>query len=176
MRRLYVFLCLMILAICTACSSSPPPPASLVLTAMQEAMIESGQPIPDGVVRLTASSAESPDHLTEVFFSALYGEAARSLLNGDESTPPVGDAAMFLSLAAYPCELAVFRTSDVRTAKTVERLCRERLDLLVQGYRESPWAEIPTRGIVRTKGCFVILVVAEDPLPIVRAALGVIGT
>ena len=178
---LYAFLC------AVSCSPTPPPAASEVLLAMETALTDSGQPLPDGTLRLTASPPDSPHHLTETLFSALYGEAARGLLTGETGqTPPIGDAALYLSLslssAAGTRELAVFRCSDLRTASTVAGLCQGRLDLLcraAEGLAEAAATvntvntvntENAVKGAVVTEGCYVILAVAEDPAPAIKAA------
>ena len=176
-RGLTLFAILMaVLTVLSSCSPPPPPAASQVLLSMETALTESGQPLPDGVIRLTAASPDSPDCLTEALFSALYGEAARGLLaSEDGQTPPVGDAALFLSLAPYPRARAVFRCSDLRTAATVAGLCQGRVDTLRRGFGGGGGTEIPWQGSVSVEGCYVILVVAEDPRPAVSAAKRAIG-
>ncbi len=156
----------------SACGTSDPPPAaSEVLTAMLTAMEDTAQTLPDGITRLTAAPADSPHRLTETFLSALYGEAARGLLgDGTASTPPVQDAALYLSVAPYPFELGVFRCADGDTARTVAALCRGRLDTLSRGFAGSEWREIASGGRVATEGNWVFLVLCEDPAPILEAA------
>ena len=109
---LYVLLAALLLG--ASCGRPlPPPPAAAVLSVMLSAMGETAQTLPDGILRLTAASPDSPDRLTEVFLSALYGEAVRGMLGEDTAqSPPVTDAALFLSLSPYPCELGVFRCAD----------------------------------------------------------------
>ena len=174
MRRLLVwFAVLMTLGVTvSSCSPSPPPSASEVLLAMQSALAESGQPLPDGVIRLTAAPTNSPSCLTETLFSALYGEAARGLLTAEgEQLPPIGDGATYLSYASYPRELAVFRCSDLSCAATVGRLCQSRVDILCRRVSE---AEISVKGRVWVEGCYVILAVCEDPTPAIDAAKSLI--
>ena len=158
----------LILALCLLFSScgavSPPPAAADILTAMQAALTETAQPLPDGLIYTRTRSPEDPFHFSEARFSALYGEAARGLLAGDEGHPPaVGDAAVFLSAAPYPCEMAVFRCSDVRSAATVAGLCRGRVDTVIRGYAESEWEAVAAGGCVAVEGCYVFLVIAEAP-------------
>ena len=179
MRRLRLALLLLILTLLfPACRRDvPPPTASEVLTAMLAAMEETAQTIPAGVLRLTAAPADSPDYLTDTFFSALYGEAARGLLTaeGEDGYRAVNDATLFLSMSAYPCELAVFRCSDVRGAATVAGLCRSRLDTLARGFKGSEWEDVAAGGQIIVEGCFVVMVVAEDPRGVLEAARGVLG-
>ena len=155
-----------------ACGKSDPPPAaSEVLTAMLTAMEDTAQPLPDGITRLTAAPTESPHRLTETFLSALYGEAARGLLDGDSTdSPPVQDAALYLSVSPYPFELGVIRCADGDTARTVAALCRGRLDTLARGFTASEWEEMASSGRVAAEGNWVFLVLCEDPSPILEAA------
>ncbi len=150
---------------------TPPPPAAEVLSVMLSTMENTVQPLPDGVLRLTAAPADSPDRLTETFFSALFGEAARGLL-GEDSTPspPITDAALFLSLSPYPCELAVFRLANESAAGTVAGLCRGRLDTLSRGYAGSEWEGVAAGGQVILEGNYVFLVICEDPRSVAEAA------
>ena len=161
----------------TACGTSDPPPAaSEVLTAMLAAMEDTAQPLPDGMIRLTAAPAESPHALTETFFSALYGEAARGLLGeGSDAAPPVQDFALFLAVSLYPCELGVFRCADETTAGEVAALCRGRLDTLAKGFAGSEYAVIASGGRVAVSGNWVILALCEDPTPVLEAARRFVG-
>ncbi len=182
MRRTLSCLALFLtLALLTACmgGKSPPPPAREVLTAMKTAMTESAQTLPDGLTYTRAADPSAPDYLTDTLFSALYGEAARGLFVPEdmvdgESSPPISDAAIFLSVAPYPCELAVFRCSDLRAAATVAGLCRTRLDTVARGYRETEWAAVAPNGRVTVEGCYVFLVIAEDPASVLNGARGVL--
>lgn len=171
MRRLRFSVLILILSLlvpsCTG-KTTPPPSAMEVLTAMQEAMTDTAQPLPDGLLYTRGMNKDEPSYLTDTLFSALYGEAAGGLLqpdaDGEESSvPPIGDVALFLSVAPYPCELAVFRCSDLRSAATVAGLCRGRLDMVVQGYRGSKWEAVAQGGMVTVDGCYVLLAITEDP-------------
>ena len=178
MRRLCCLALILTLALLLpACGTSDPPPAaSEVLTALLSAMESTNQPLPDGVIRLTAAPAESPHALTETFFSALYGEAARGLLGeGSDAAPPVQDVALFLAVSLYPCELGVFRCADETTAGEVAALCRGRLDTLAKGFAGSEYAVIASGGRVAVAGNWVILALCEDPAPVLEAARRFVG-
>ena len=177
MRPVLRLLTCLVLLLCllTSCGrgGTPPPAASAVLDAMTAAMTASAQPVPDGLTYIRSADPTAPDHLTDTLFSALFGEAARGLLTSDPDeggAPPIGDAALFLSLAPYPCELAVFRCSDLRTAATVASLCRSRLDTVAAGYRGTEWADMAAGGRVAVEGCYVLLAVAEDPEAVLAGA------
>ena len=179
MRRLILcFACwLLSLSGLVSCAGKETPPLSAadVLLVMQAAMADTAQPLPDGLTYTRTADPSSPSYLTDTLFSALYGEAARGLFAPDaaadsEPVPPIGDAALFLSVAPYPCELAVFRCSDLRSAATVAGLCRARLDIVARGYAEAEWGAIARNGAVTVEGCYVLLVVAEDPQPVLASA------
>jgi len=155
--------------------STPPPAASEVLTAMLEAAETISQSIPDGIIRLTAAPSDSPNHLAETFFAALYGEAARGML-GDGATegppygPPIQDGAIYLSVSPYPWELGVFRCADGDTAREVAGLCRGRLDTLRQGFAGGDYEEAASGGRVAVEGNWVLLVLCDDPAPLLEVA------
>ena len=175
MRRLAGLTLILALFFCSSCrtSKSPPPTAEAVLTAMQSVMTRTAQPLPDGLIYSRQAATDAPQYLTETFFTALYGRAAEGLLaaeNASDGIPSVGDAALFLSVAIYPCELAVFRCSDTDAVPTVVSLCRGRLDTVARGFAGTEW-ESAAQGVVVTEGCFVLLVVSEDPLTVAEGAL-----
>ena len=188
MRRLLICLILLSLVMPTlpACGgrTAPPPAAAAVLEAMQAAMRDSAQTLPDGLIYTRAAEAGDPAHLSDTLFSALFGEAARGLLGGDakgdaegtegaeaaEGAPPIGDAAIFLSVAPYPCELAVLRCSDTRSILSVAGLCRGRLDTVARAYAGGEWADVAARGVVAVEGSFVLLVISEDPEAVLAGA------
>lgn len=158
----------------TACGeTTPPPAASEILSSMLTVMTETAQPLPDGMIRLTAAPDDSPNGLTATLFSALYGEAARGLLRNETTTsPPVQDAALFLSVAPYPCELGVFRCTDESTAQEVAALCRGRLDTLSRGFSGSEYESIASGGRVVVAGNWVFLALCEDPGIVLEVARG----
>ena len=175
MRRLFLLALLLIWTLqLPACGrNTPPPAASEVLTALLSAMESTNQPLPDGVIRLTSSPEDSPNRLTATFFSALYGEAARGLMEaGTDAVPPVQDAALYLSVSPYPCELGVFRCADGDTAREVEALCLGRLDTLARGFAGSGYEDAASGGRVAVVGNWVFLAVCEDPTTILDAAEG----
>ena len=174
MRRLFLLALLLIWTLqLPACGTGDPPPAaSEALTVMLAAMESTNQPLPDGVIRLTAAPAESPNALTETLFASLYGEAARGLWGEDTSPRPVQDAAIYLSVSPYPCELGVFRCADGDTAREVEALCRGRLDTVARGFAGSAYAAVASGGQVAVVGNWVFLAVCENPTTILDAAEG----
>ena len=175
MRSVFAPLLALVTAVALLLSScgraSPPPAASEVLTAMITAAETTAQTIPDGIIRLTAAPSDSPSHLSETFFSALYGEAARGLLGNSESTsPPIRDGVICLSAFPYPWELGVFRCADGDTAREVAALCRGRLDTLRRGFAGGEYEAAASGGRVAVEGNWVLMALCEDPAPLLEAA------
>lgn len=176
MRRMVsVFLLFFLMISASAgCASpeKPPPAARSLLAAMQAAMESAAQPLPSGLLYSRTEASDAPTYLTETLFTALYGRAAEGLLEADkadDSPAPVGDAAMFLSVAPYPCELAVFRCSDMDAIPTLVSLCRGRLDTVARGFAGTDW-ESAANGSVTAEGCFVFFAIAEDPEAVMEGA------
>ena len=156
--------------------ATPPPSASEVLSAMLETAETTTRSLPDGVLRLTSAPSDSPSFLTETFFSALYGEAARGLLSeGEGQAPSVQDAALYLSVSPYPCELGVFRCADGRGAAEMADLCLGRLDILSRGFAGGEYEEAAKGGRVAVVGNWVLLVLCEDPAPLLETARRLVG-
>ena len=156
--------------------ATPPPSASEVLSAMLRTVTDTAQPLPDGVIRLSAAPADSPNRLNETFFSALYGEAARGLLAGEgTSGPAVQDAAIFLSVAPYPCELGAFRCTAGNTARELAALCRGRLDTLSRGFSGGEYGSVASGGRVAVAGNWVFLALCEDPGAVLEVARRLTG-
>lgn len=147
-----------------------PTPAVTVLVTM---LGEAGQRWPSGMTYSLTAPAEEDEHLTPTLLSALYGAAARRWLEGDE--PPVCDAALFLSEVQHPAELAVFRCATAEAAGAVAAVGRARLDTLTRHWNGGEYAAWLTSANVTVKDTYVLLVVSDDPAPLVRAALSAIA-
>ena len=174
-RRPYCLLPLLLCLLLTACRASlPPPGAAELLSIMQTAMTDTAQLLPEGLIYTRAAPEGTPGHLSDTLLSALYGEAARGILDTAEGGG-VEDVALFLSVSSYPCELAVFRCTDTRTAADVAALCRGRLDLVERGFAGSPWQAVAAGGRVSVEGCFVFLVIAEDAARVTERAAEAVG-
>ena len=170
------FVITVMLSLSSCGRATPPPPASEVLTIMLETAETTAQSLPDGVIRLTDAPPDSPSLLTETFFSALYGEMARGLVsNGEGQAPLVQDAALYLSVAPYPCELGVFRCVDGSGAEELASLCRGRLDTLSRGFAGGEYEAVAAKGRVAVVGNWVLLVLCEDPAPLLETARRLVG-
>lgn len=170
-RRLALLFVIAGCLLVTSCSRRPPATAEAVLDPMCEAMGEGA----NGVVRMRSVSPDSPMYLTDALLSALYGSAARGWLDAEGGdTPLINDAALFLSAAKIPYELAVFRCSDTRGTAMAAALCRARLDVIRRAWQGSEWASELENSVVAVEGEFVLLVVAADSDAVLEAARGAI--
>ncbi len=189
--RIYVAVALLLslmLGLASCGGRALPPAAMEILMAMQAAMPDSAQTLPEGLIYTLhpaegeGITEEKPEYLSATLLAALYGEAARGLIpvetdktNETEETdeqmtvPPINDVAIFLSLAPHPCEMAVFRCSDARGAATAAKLCRARADLVRRSWAGTEWADTAGRATVAVEGNYVLFVVADDPDRILRA-------
>ncbi|MCQ2430283.1 MAG: hypothetical protein MJ192_08135 [Clostridia bacterium] len=163
------------------CASSPPPAAGTVLSAMQDA---AGQ-LPAGQVYDLRNDPSARGYLSDTLFSALYGPAARGLLGsggadaGDgrqpmTATAAITDAAVFLPEVPHPGELAVMICPDADSALSAAALCRLRLDLLKNAWKDSEYAVWTERAAVTVEDCCVLMAVTTDPDTVFEAARQVI--
>ena len=160
------------------CASSPPPAARTVLSAMQDA---AGQ-LPAGQVYDLRNDPSARGYLSDTLFSALYGPAARGLLDsaetdagdGRQPTSAITDAAVFLPEVPHPGELAVMICPDADSALSAAVLCRQRLDVLKSAWKDSEYAVWTERAAVTVEGCCVLMAVTTDPDAVFDAARQVI--
>lgn len=151
-----------------------PTPAVTVLQAM---MAATGDDWPQGdTYALTTTPVSEPvtvpdeeiKTLTDTLISALYGEASRGWLTGED--PPVCDAAVFLPTVQHPAELAVFRCATAEDAGTVAMTCRARLDDLTRHWETGAYAAWVGGATVTVRERYVLLILTDDPSPLLHAA------
>jgi len=166
-RRMALLFIVVFCLLAASCSPRPPASAEAVLDSMCAVMGEGA----NGLVRVRGVPSDSPLYLTDALLSALYGSAARGWLEAEDGdTPLINDAALFLSVAQIPFELAVFRCSDARGAATAAAICRARLDTIRRAWQGSQWTGELENAVVVVEGEFVLLVVAPDPDVVLEAA------
>ncbi len=119
------------------------------------------------------SAAPEAGGLTEALLSALYGTPAGQWYQSG-SFSVIDDGAIFLSETMHPFELAVFRCVDEGDVSggmaSVLGVCAARLDLIRKAWQGSEYETCANQGIVTFYRAYVILVVAEDPEPLIKAA------
>ncbi len=152
---------------------TPPAAAAAILQGMCETRADAD---PHSVATyLRSSSPDGGNYLSDTLFSALYGEAARGLLSGTADTPAaINDAAICLSVAPTPVELAVFRCSDERGLATAVGLCQSRLDTVRAAWVGTEWETLTESGCVAVEGSCVLLVILPNPDRAVDAARRII--
>lgn len=169
-----LFVPVLLLTLLPACrSSSPPPDAQTILTSMQ-----SIGTWPTGRVYSRSAAPDSADYLSDDLFSALFGPAVRGWLSEDEdgTPPPLSDAALFLSAAPHPAEIAVLRCTDMSAALSAVAICRDRLDLLRRTWADTAYAAWADAGVVTITGNYVLLAVTPEAEEVLRAGVHAVGS
>ncbi len=180
-RRKYIrwmtFLVLISLlsALHTGCyrNNSLPAEAADVL----DAMITATENIPSGYGRYYKASLDAKQALSPTLLSALYGESARQWIGTSDDTL-LDDAAIYLTEQQHPFELAVLRCKnqgDISGGEgSVLGICQSRLAAVRRAWQGSDYEKTSIQGTVIHYGQFVILVIAEDPQPLIQAAKRII--
>lgn len=164
-----LFVPVLLLTLLPSCrSSSPPPDPQTILEAMR-----SSGTWPTGRVYSRSAAPDSADYLSDDLFSALFGPAVRGWLSEDEdgTPPPLSDAALFLSAAPHPAEIAVLRCTDMSAALSAVAICRDRLDLLRHTWADTTYASWTDAGVVTIVGNYVLLAVTPDAEDVMQAGI-----
>lgn len=156
-----------------ACSMKKRPPATAleVLTAMLNATTPS-----EGRIRTLTAETETQRLPTELL-TALYGSTAEKWFEAGEGSL-IDDGAVYLSEVMHPFEMAVFRCIDQGDVSggmaSILGVCASRLEIIKAAWQGSDYDTFVQNATVTYCGSYVILVVAEDPEPIIKAAKKVI--
>lgn len=149
--------------------SAPPVDAACVL----DAMISAANDLPSGYGRYFKADPSTKQSLSPTLLSALYGASARQWL-GDSKETVLDDAAIYLTQQQHPFELAVLRCrnqGDIAGGEgSVLGICQSRLAAVYLSWQGSEYEEVALQGTVVHYGSFVIMVIAQDPEPILKAA------
>lgn len=169
MNIICTLLTVSLILITCACHMKKEPPVSA--REVLVAMLSVAQP-PDGQLRTITSSRET-ERLSTELLSALYGSSAGKWYQGGEYSI-IDDGAVYLSEVMYPFELAVFRCineGDVSGGlASVLGVCSGRIELIKAAWQGSAHEAFVQNATVTYCGAYVILVVAEDPEPMIQAA------
>lgn len=144
--------------------------------AVLKAMLSAAGEYPHGRLRNTSSASDTPEYLTTELLSSLYGEATRQWCHetSDGGKDIVDDAAIYLSEAPHPFEMAVFRCTDEGDLSggmgSVLGICSSRLDLIRNAWKGTDYATLTEGAVVAFYGQFVLLIVAEETEDILQAA------
>ncbi len=162
---------LILLTCACAKRNQPPVSAETVLQAMLD-----GTTPPDGRF-LSLTSADKSKRLSADLLTALYGTpASKWYQSGAYSV--VNDGAIYLSEVMHPFELAVFRCineGDVSGGMaSVLGVCSTRLETIRAAWQGSDYEVYVQNAVVTYCDGYVLLVVAEDPDAVVKAAEKVI--
>lgn len=161
------FLCLIIclcLCLCAASCAKKNNTAEEILGGIMSEINN----LPEGRIYLSNAEEGSEKFLSEDIAKSLYGEAAT------QSLSLTRDFAIYLSAFALPCEIAVFLCYSASDALTVERMCRERADILLVALRESDLCDLRLAATVVRKGRTVVFAMTDNAPQAERAIKGFI--
>lgn len=174
--RLRAVLLLMAAAfLLVSCGTENPPAQARDVAAAMLAAIPSP---PAGRILSRDADPAGKEYLSGTLLSALFGPACRDWLgdepesdtDGGHSEPLIGDAAVFLPTGLHPGELAVFRCTRADGAVSAAAVCENRLAALRSAWKDSTYGDLLARACVRVEGCWVLLIVADDPDAVLAAA------
>ena len=158
----------LILSMC-ACGVNEPPPLSAEVILSE--MLAATTPVEGDIRTLTAENEKQ--QISKELLSALYGSIAVKWIDTQGSTV-VDDAAFYLSKVMHPYEVAVFRcVSEGDTTgglTSVMGVCASRLDMIRNVWKGSEYEIVTQNAVVTCCGAYVLLIVAEDPEPLTKAA------
>jgi len=156
-----------------ACTKKQAPPISAE-TVLQVMLAADDHP--SGRL-LSLAAPDEGKQLTEPLLVALYGAAASKWYHSDEFRV-IDSGGVYLSEVLHPFEIAVFRCVDQRDTTggltSVMGICSARLDMIKQSWQGSAYGTMVENALVTCCGNYVILIVAEDPEPMLRAARSII--
>ena len=160
----------------TGCHTENKPPVDTLFVL--QTMISAVEKIPTGQCRSSSSDEGTKEFLSPDLLAGLYGEASRKWIH-DTDDAILDSAAVYLSEQRHPFELAVFRCKnegDISGGQgSVMGICQSRLASVARAWQGSEYESVVTHAIVIHEKQFVILIVAEDPAPIITAAKKAIG-
>lgn len=100
---------------------------------------------------------------------ALYGEESEEIFE------TVEEYAMYLSSAAKPAQIAVFRCYSATDAHRVTLMCMERIELLRVALRGTEWEAFVGGAVVTCRGRDVLLCVTDSPRSMEQQANRLLG-
>ncbi len=173
MNIICVLLTASLILLTCACSIKKRPPATA--TEVLSAMLATVEP-PQGQVRALTAEKET-DKLSLDLLAALYGSTAgKWYQSGNHSL--VDDGAVYLSEVMHPFELAVFRCIDETDVSggmaSVLGVCSARLEVIRNTWQGSAYDSYVQNAVVTYCNGYVLLVVADDPETVVKAAVQLI--
>ena len=143
-KFLCAILCLCV-CLCASSCADKSNTAEDILGGIMNEMSEISD-LPKGKIYRAGAEEGSEDYLSADTATALYGENAAHHLT------LVSDFAIYLSAFAAPCEIAVFICYSASDALTIERMCRERADVLSVAMRESDLCDLKLNATIVRKG------------------------
>ena len=111
--------------------------------------------LPKGKIYHSGAVEGSEEFLSADIAESLYGKTAKSKLS------LVKDFAIYVSSFASPCEIGVFICYSSSDALKIERMCRERADVLLVALRESDLCSLDLNAALVRKGRKVVFAMTD---------------
>ena len=148
-----VCLCICVaMLLCVACGREPMATADILRELEAEA-----ESLPAGE-RYTSTAEEGSDgYCSADLRRSLYGEDAEEIFE------TVEEYAIYLSSAAKPYEIAVFRCYSATDAHRVALMCMERAELLRVALHGTDWETFADGATVLCRGHYVVLSLTDEP-------------
>ena len=124
--------------------------------------------LPRGKIYYTGAEEGSDSYLSADMIDSLYGE------DGAHALGYIKNVAVYLSSFAEPCEISVFVCYSSSDALKIERMCRERADVLLAAMRESDICDPQLQSAVVRKGRRVVLAMTYNAPRATRVINGII--
>ena len=152
----FVILLLLVVSLCS-CSLRDRGTDEILSELMSE--IEG---LPSGAIYVSGAEEGSDGYLSPFMAEALYGEDA------SECFALVEDYSIYLSAYATPYEIAVFRCYSSTDAARVERLCRDRADIVSVALRSTEFYGLCQNIRIVKRGHTVVFAMTDEPENVLR--------
>ncbi len=158
--KLFSFICALLICIpLVSCSA-----AHMDTAEVLDALMESCASLPEGVIYKNTAQEGDRGYMSPSLAEALYGKRA------EEYFPLLEEYSIYLSSFASPYEIAVLRCYSASDAKRIERMCRERADLVSVALRQTEFYSLCGNIRIVREGDTVIFLMTDSPEKSARLA------
>lgn len=113
--------------------------------------------LPRGVIYESGTPEGEENYMSPTLAEALYGERS------SEYFPLIEEFSIYLSSFASPYEIAVFICYSSTDARKIERMCRERADIVSVALRHTEFYELCDNIRIVRKGNTVVFLMTDRP-------------
>ncbi len=162
--KLFCFILSVLLSFClVSCTSASKTTEQILFEIM-----EGCRDLPEGVIYKNTASEGDQGYMSPSLSEALYGK------NSFEYFKLLEEYSIYLSSFASPYEIAVFKCYSSSDAKKIERLCRERADIVSVALRRTEFYSLCGNIRIVREGDTVIFLMTDTPNRTARLAKGLI--